>query len=183
YDFPEENLREYIKKELSSYSPDINQKSIDLVASWVSSFYNSDIGKEVVSSKQYKREKSFIFNYQNNLIRGQIDLFYFNNKGLLKIIDYKANNITIEEIPEKVELYRLQMQLYARALETIYGKRVDETILYFLVPNKPVVIDTTGEACKELDSTLDNFFTAHKNGEFKKSSGQKCKRCDYRSIC
>jgi len=183
YDFPEENLKEYIKKELSSYSLDINQKSIDLVASWVSSFYNSDIGKEVVSSKRYKREKSFIFNYQNNLIRGQIDLFYFNNKGLLKIIDYKANNITIEEIPEKIELYRLQMQLYARALETIYGKRVDETILYFLVPNKPVVIDTTGDACRELGSTLDNFFTAHKCGDFKKLSGHKCGWCEYKMIC
>lgn len=183
YDFPEENLKEYIKKELSVFGLDTNQQSIDLVASWISSFYNSDIGKEVVSSKQYKREKSFIFNYRNNLIRGQIDLFYFNNKSLLKIIDYKANNITIEEIPEKVELYRLQMQLYARALETIYGKRVDETMLYFLVPNKSVVIDTTGEACRELDSTLDSFFTAHKDGSFKKLSDHKCQWCEYEEIC
>ncbi len=75
------------------------------------------------------------------------------------------------------------MQLYARALETIYGKGVDEAILYFLVPDKPEVIDTTGEACRELDSTLDNFFMAHKSGDFKKSSGQKCKRCNYKTIC
>ena len=168
YDFPEDKLKEYIKKELSVFGLDTNQKSIDLVANWVNSFYKSDIGKEVISSKQHKREKSFIFNYRHNLIRGQIDLFYFNNEGLLKIIDYKANDITIDEIPEKVKLYQLQMQLYARALETIYDKKVDETILYFLVPDKPVVIDTTEEACRELDSTLDNFFTAHKDGDFKK---------------
>ena len=183
YDFPEENLKVYIKKELSVYEQDINQKNIDLVAKWVNSFYNSNVGKEVVSSKRYKRETSFIFNYRHNLIRGQIDLFCFNKEGLLKIIDYKANDITINEIPEKVKLYQLQMQLYSRALETIYGKRVDETILYFLVPDKPEVIDTTEEACRELDSTLDNFFRAHKDGDFKKRSNHKCQRCEYNTIC
>ncbi|MBR34843.1 MAG: hypothetical protein CMH78_05145, partial [Nitrospinae bacterium] len=180
YHFPEDNLKEYIK---NVFGLDTNQDSLDRVANWVNSFYNSDIGKEVVSSKQQKRETSFIFNYRHNLIRGQIDLFCFNNEGLLKIIDYKTNDITIDEIPEKVEYYKLQMQLYARALETIYGKKVDETILYFLVPDKPVVVNTTEEACRELDSTLDNFFTAHRDGGFKKSSNQKCNQCDYKTIC
>jgi ATP-dependent exoDNAse (exonuclease V) beta subunit len=183
YDSPEENLKEYIKKELDVYAQDTNQESVDLVANWVNSFYNSDVGKEALSSKWYKREKSFIFNYRHNLIRGQIDLFYSNKKGLLKIIDYKANDITIDEIPEKIKLYQLQMQLYTRALETIYGQNVDETILYFLVPDKPVVIDTTEEACRELDSTLDNFFLAHKDGDFKKVGGRKCERCEYKMIC
>ncbi|ODS34003.1 MAG: helicase [Candidatus Scalindua rubra] len=183
YHFSEDKLKEYIKKELSVFGLDTNQKNIDLITNWVNSFYNSDVGKEVVSSKLYKRETSFIFNYRHNLIRGQIDLFYFNDEGLLKIIDYKANDITINEIPEKVKYYQLQMQLYARALETIYEKKVDETILYFLVPNKSVVIDTTEEACKELDSTLNNFFTAHKDGDFKKLSDHKCKWCEYEAIC
>ena len=183
YDFPQDNLNDYIKNELSAYSLDINQKSVDLVANWVNSFYDSAVGKEVLSSERYKRERSFIFNHRHNLIRGQIDLFYFNEGGLLKIIDYKANNITIDEIPEKEKLYQLQMQLYARALETIYGQKVDETILYFLVPDKPVVIDTTEDACRELDSTLDNFFAAHRNGDFKKVSCQKCEWCEYKTIC
>jgi CRISPR/Cas system-associated exonuclease Cas4 (RecB family) len=183
YHFPEDNLKEYIKKELSVYGLDTNQKSLDLIENWVNSFYKSDIGKEVVSSKQQKRETSFIFNCKHNLVRGQIDLFYFNNEGLLKIIDYKANDITIDEIPEKVQYYQLQMQLYARALETIYSTEVDETILYFLVPDKPVVVNTTEEACRELDSTLDNFFTAHRDGGFKKLSEQRCKWCEYEGIC
>ncbi len=181
YHFSEDKLKEYIKKELSVFGLDTNQNSIDLVANWVNSFYNSDIGKEVVSSKLHKRETSFIFNYRHNLIRGQIDLFYFNNEGLLKIIDYKANDITIDEIPEKVQYYQLQMQLYSRALETIYGKKVDEVILYFLVPNKSEAVDTTEDV--ELDSTLDNFFTAHKDGAFKKSRDQKCRWCEYEGIC
>ncbi len=181
YNYPEGNLKEFIKRELKMYSLDTNQKSKELIADWVNLFYNSEIGKEVVSSKLLKRETSFIFNYRDNLIRGQIDLFYFDNRGLLKIIDYKANNITIEEILEKVKLYQLQMKLYTKALETIYGKKVDEAILYFLVPNKSVLIDTTKNV--ELDSTMDNFFTSHKNGVFKKVSDQKCQWCEYKMIC
>ncbi|MBS1258921.1 MAG: ATP-dependent helicase/nuclease subunit A [Candidatus Scalindua arabica] len=183
YHLSDDKLKEYIKKELSVFGLDTNRKSIDLVANWVNSFYKSDIGKEVISGKQQKRETSFIFNYRHNLIRGQIDLFYFNNEGLLKIIDYKANDITTDEIPEKVQYYKLQMQLYARALETIYSTEVDGTILYFLVPDKPVVVDTTEEACKELDLTLDNFFTAHRDGEFKRLANEKCRWCEYESIC
>ena len=183
YEFPEDNLNGYIKKELSIYDMDIKQKSVDLVTNWVNSFYNSDVGKEVLTSQWYKRERSFIFNHRHNLIRGQIDLFYSSEKGSIKIIDYKANDITIDEIPEKVKLYQLQMQLYSRALETIYEQKVDETILYFLVPDKPVVIDTTEEACRELDSALDNFFMAHKDGNFEKLSGQKCEWCEYKTIC
>ncbi|MDP6923610.1 MAG: UvrD-helicase domain-containing protein [Candidatus Scalindua sp.] len=183
YNFPEDNLNEYIKKELNAFEQDTNQKNIDLVAKWVNSFYSSDVGKEVLSSERYKLETSFIFNYRHSLIKGQIDLFYFNNKGLLKIIDYKSDSIGADDISEKGKYYKLPMQLYARALETIYGKRVDETILYFLEPDKPEEIDTADEACEELDSTLDNFLTAHKDGNFKKSSGHKCKRCEYKTIC
>ncbi|GAX61977.1 ATP-dependent exoDNAse (exonuclease V) beta subunit [Candidatus Scalindua japonica] len=183
YEFPEDNLNEYIKKELCVYAPYKNQKSVDLIANWVKSFYNSNIGKEVLSSEQCKREKSFIFNHRNNHIRGQIDLFFFDKKGVLKIIDYKANDITIDEIPDKVKLYQLQMQLYARALQTIYGKKVDETILYFLIPDKYVVVDTTEKACRELDSTLDNFFITHKDGVFKKLRDQRCQWCEHSTIC
>jgi len=75
------------------------------------------------------------------------------------------------------------MQLYAKALETIYGKKVAETILYFLVPNKSVVIDTTEKSCKGLYKTLDTFFTAHKKGDFNKVGNYKCQWCEYETIC
>ena len=183
YYFPEDNLKEYIKKELSVFGLDTNQKSIDLVADWVNSFHKSDVGKEAASSKLQKRETSFIFKYQDNLIRGQIDLFYLNNEGMLKVIDYKTNDITAGEIPEKVKYYELQMQLYAKALEAIYEKKVAETILYFLVPNQSTAIDTTEKSCKGLYKTLDIFFTTHTKGDFNKVVSHKCRWCEYELIC
>ncbi|MFQ5964103.1 MAG: UvrD-helicase domain-containing protein [Candidatus Scalinduaceae bacterium] len=176
-------LQEHIKREFATSGFEADQSRINMVASWVNSFYESEVGKEVVSGSLQKREASFIFKHQHNLIRGQFDLFYCNNAGQLKIIDYKANDISVEEIPLKVKYYQLQMQLYARALEAIYGKRVDETILYFLVPNKSVTIDTTEDSCKELYKTLDTFFATLKKGNFKKVSNYKCEWCEYEMIC
>ncbi|MFQ5715231.1 MAG: UvrD-helicase domain-containing protein [Candidatus Scalinduaceae bacterium] len=176
-------LREHIKREFDASGFDTDPSRINLVADWVNAFYKSNVGKEAVSSKSQKRETSFIFKYQDNLIRGQIDLFYFNNKGLIKIIDYKANDITPGEIPEKVKYYELQMQLYAKALEAIYGRKVAETILYFLVPSKSVVIDTTEKSCKGLYKTLDIFFTTHKKGGFNKVGNYKCRWCEYETVC
>jgi CRISPR/Cas system-associated exonuclease Cas4 (RecB family) len=102
---------------------------------------------------------------------------------MLKIVDYKTNDISAEEIPEKVQLYQLQMQLYTKALEAIYKKEVNEAILYFLVPNSPVVVDTTEEACKGLYKTLDTFFSTHKKGDFIRARKQECRWCEFETIC
>ncbi len=176
-------LKEYIKREFDTSGFETDPSKINLVADWVNSFHKSDVGKEAASSKLQKRETSFIFKYQDNLIRGQIDLFYLNNEGMLKVIDYKTNDITAGEIPEKVKYYELQMQLYAKALEAIYEKKVSETILYFLVPNQSVAIDTTEKSCKGLYKTLDTFFTTHKKGDFNKVVSHKCRWCEYETIC
>jgi ATP-dependent helicase/nuclease subunit A len=178
-----DSLIKQIKREFDTSGFNTDPSRINLVANWVNSFYKSDVGKEAVSSKLQKREASFIFKYQDNLIRGQIDLFYFKNEDLLKIIDYKANDITAEEIPEKAKYYELQMQLYAKSLEAIYGRKVDETILYFLVPGKSVLIDTTEKSCKGLYKILDTFFSAHKKGDFNKVRNYKCRWCEYETIC
>jgi ATP-dependent helicase/nuclease subunit A len=176
-------LEEYIKREFDASEFDTDPSKINLVADWVNSFHKSDIGMEAASSKLQKRETSFIFKYQDNLIRGQIDLFYLNSEGMLNIIDYKTNDITAGEIPEKVKYYELQMQLYAKALEAIYAKKVGEAILYFLVPNQSTAIDTTEKSCKGLYKTLDIFFSAHEKGDFNKVVNHKCRWCEYETIC
>ncbi len=58
-----------------------------------------------------------------------------------------------------------------------------ETILYFLVPNQSVPINTTEKSCKGLYKTLDTFFTTHKKGDFNKVVNHKCQWCEYETIC
>ena len=185
YHFPESTqiIKKYIEKKLIDTGSDPDKKSIDMITKWILSFYDSTIGKEVVSSKRQQREASFIFHYKHNLIRGQIDLFYFTSENRVKIVDYKANEITIEEIQEKAKLYKIQMQLYTRALEAIYEEKVDEAILYFLVPDKYIIVDTTENGCRELDTTLDDFFASHKKGVFKRERDVKCRWCEFEMIC
>ena len=178
-----EILRDIIKSELEASGFDIEKPGIEHIEGWVNSFYESEVGREVASSTLQKRETSFIFQFQDNLIRGQIDLIYLNKEGMLKIVDYKSNNINAEEIPEKVKYYKLQMQLYAKALEAVYEKEIEEAVLYFLVPNKPVIVDTTEESCKGLYKTLEDFFYSHGKGNFKQARKHKCQWCEYEELC
>ncbi len=179
----ESALKRYIERELLFAGVDPCQKNREIITKWVLSFYRSTVGQEIILSKNRKREISFIFHFQETPIRGQIDLFYITDQNRIKIVDYKANDITVNEIAEKTKHYTIQMQLYARALKAIYGENVDEVILYFLVPDRSAIVDTSRDANRDLDTTLEEFFTAQKNGEFKKEIGGRCRWCGFELLC
>ena len=50
------------------------------------------------------------------MIRGRIDLLVPMEKGLA-IIDYKTDNVTPEELPDRTAAYAPQMQFYAAAIQ------------------------------------------------------------------
>ncbi len=67
------------------------------------------------------------------IIQGIIDLLVETPKGLV-IVDFKTDNVPAGEIPQRAELYRKQLDLYAQAAEVITGKKVLSKWLYFLSP-------------------------------------------------
>jgi ATP-dependent helicase/nuclease subunit A len=48
------------------------------------------------------------------------------------LLDYKTDRVTASGLDARVEIYRPQLSLYARALERIYGRPVTERRLHFL---------------------------------------------------
>lgn len=61
------------------------------------------------------------------LIQGIIDA-YFEEHGELVVVDYKTDRI--KDSQELVQKYQKQLEYYAKALESLTGKRVKEKILY-----------------------------------------------------
>ena len=72
------------------------------------------------------------------LVQGVIDCLIERPQGFM-LIDFKTDRIEADEVTERAEHYRIQMALYARAVETIFGRSVIEQILYFFHPG--VAID------------------------------------------
>ena len=56
------------------------------------------------------------------------------------LADFKTDEITANELPEKKRLYAPQLKLYAQALEKIYSRPVTERWLHFLAARKTVEI-------------------------------------------
>ena len=66
------------------------------------------------------------------LLQGVVDCC-IEESGELVVIDYKTDNVhTPKQAQERAELYAGQIETYARAMESIYGLHVKETVLYFL---------------------------------------------------
>lgn len=66
-------------------------------------------------------------------LQGTIDCLIERKAGYA-IVDYKTDRIDAGEVAERAEAYRTQLDLYARAVETIFGRPVPERMLYFLHP-------------------------------------------------
>jgi ATP-dependent helicase/nuclease subunit A len=73
------------------------------------------------------------------LIRGIIDCWFETKEGIW-IIDFKTDNISDADCSQRAESYRVQMQLYRRAVEEILQTKVAASVLYFLKPGVAVEI-------------------------------------------
>ena len=73
------------------------------------------------------------------IIQGIIDLLIKTPKGLL-IVDFKTDDVSAKEVPQRAELYRPQLDLYAQAAAAITGQKVLAKWLYFLRPGCEVEV-------------------------------------------
>ena len=100
--------------------------------------YSSELGKRILKSKKVVREAPFelkipasdIFDEAGSeqiLLQGVIDLYFYEDDEIV-IVDYKTDSAqNIEQIKQK---YRLQLEYYKLAAETICKKTVKNVILY-----------------------------------------------------
>ncbi len=78
-----------------------------------------------------RREMPFLTDIdEKTTVGGVIDLV-FEEKGSFTIVDYKTDRIGAEEVSARVEVYREQITLYARAVAKITGRDVRRAVLVF----------------------------------------------------
>jgi ATP-dependent helicase/nuclease subunit A len=61
--------------------------------------------------------------------------------GEIWLVDFKTDQVRADELPAKTKLYEPQLKLYARALEKIYSRPVDNCWLHFLDARKTVDVE------------------------------------------
>ncbi|WAA13035.1 helicase-exonuclease AddAB subunit AddA [Fervidibacillus halotolerans] len=121
-------------------------EAIDISA--ILSFFETEIGERLLRAKWVKRELPFSYTlpareiYSTQIedsifIQGIIDCLFQDDQGLI-LLDYKTDQITRRfkngfegAKPILLNRYKIQMQLYKRAVEGILNKSLAETYLFF----------------------------------------------------
>ena len=113
-------------------------KSIDINILY--NYTKSPLWQELKYAREIYKEQPFYINipdkeiYEEDeekekiLVQWIIDLYYIDKDGKLVLIDYKTDKYgTSIELEEK---YKLQLELYKRALEDATGKKVDRASVW-----------------------------------------------------
>jgi ATP-dependent helicase/nuclease subunit A len=122
-------------------------------------FWRSDFGKRILANKQnVRRELAFTARFspaelaaeskavllkemENEfvIVQGVADVVVILPKEIW-LLDFKTDRVALNDLEAKTKLYKPQLNLYALALERIYGKPVTERRLHFLACGETVPI-------------------------------------------
>lgn len=129
-----------------------NNQASSLDKDKITAFFKSNLYSNIINSKGFEREKSFmvsasqlklddpIFNrisMTDGMIKGVIDLIYETEDGLV-IVDYKSDRGVLED--EFKEKYSKQLQIYKAATELIMDKKVVGLMLYSIELEREIII-------------------------------------------
>ena len=86
--------------------------------------------------------ENIIFDEKNVIIQGIIDAFFIDDDEKIVVIDYKTDGILKNKISEKdlVENYKIQLDIYSKALRELSGYDVKSKYLYSFTLDKFIEI-------------------------------------------
>ncbi|KAF6659226.1 helicase-exonuclease AddAB subunit AddA [Paenibacillus polymyxa] len=141
---------------------DVHAKALD--TNKILRFFSSELGERMLGSSRIQRELPFTYtmratDYWNHslpavlpeqktvtesgqddkvLMNGIIDCLFETPEGLV-LLDYKTDRITeYRTLSHLTDQYRFQLELYARVIKEITGKKVAEKWLYFIEAGESV---------------------------------------------
>jgi ATP-dependent helicase/nuclease subunit A len=124
----------------------------------ITDFWSGNIGQEIQKHYKYvQREMPFTVRFALDelkdiglsqhtdsahekdfvLIQGIIDLAVIR-PDFIQVLDYKTDQIGPEDLTPRIEKYRVQVELYARALQRIYQRPVVNKWIHFLAIGRTV---------------------------------------------
>lgn len=149
--------KEYTKQDLEKFVNNLCTKNIitqiqkdSVNIDKIYQILNTQFIKNLKNAKEIKKETPFythintkeIYNTQNSeniLVQGIIDLYYINEQDEVILVDYKTDYVegSGEELIKK---YKVQLEIYKKALEESLKKEVKHTYIYSIYLNKEIEI-------------------------------------------
>jgi len=140
-------------------------------------FRQSSLGVRARRSARIEREFDFMLPVEDVILRGQIDL-WFEEGGELVVVDYKTDPDRDAE-----PSYRLQLQVYALAIERYTGKMPNRAFLFWLREGEAQEVGLADSATEVLKAVRE-FSNAQETLRYPLRPALRCVRCPhYRGAC
>jgi ATP-dependent helicase/nuclease subunit A len=132
------NLRELIQRQ-AARGGDATDDEVAETVDMVERFAESTLFRRLAAASEVHREIEFLLTWPPDAsaseamrLHGVIDCLHRDAAGAWHLLDYKTNHVTPKTLASVAEPYRLQMALYALALERTLGQLPASMELYFL---------------------------------------------------
>jgi ATP-dependent exoDNAse (exonuclease V) beta subunit len=134
-------------------------------------FEASEWGKRAAQAKRAEREFDFLFELDDVILRGQIDL-WFEEGGELMLIDYKT-----DRDETSAGSYAMQLRLYALGLAKYAGRMPDRALLYYVRSDTTVEVSLADADIEMARQTVRRLQEAQEHCEFPLRPGSQCQKC------
>ena len=155
-DYLQVETNEQLKKQLERLveSQKLSEQERDCIRILdIRRFVDSGLGqrmKNAAVQKRLYREQPFViqrsaamlddlWQEETVLVQGIIDA-YFVEDGEIVLVDYKTDRVRRGQEQKLIDLYHVQLEDYAQALERMTGKKVKEKIIYSFTLQKEIVL-------------------------------------------
>ncbi|MCH8287497.1 MAG: UvrD-helicase domain-containing protein [Candidatus Marinimicrobia bacterium] len=180
-DFKIESTGSEIEKIIGEYNIEKDKSAVyaQELQRIIEEFRKTEIFEELikVDSEDIKREEPFFFNFEDVLIEGTIDLMYRSGDGWI-LLDYKTDRVEGKRIDEKVEYYKSQLLIYAKAIHAIQRELPLKTLIYFTHSGVIKDLKVNDKTLSEFDLRLKSVLNSLKNGKFEKNPAS-CDKCGF----
>ncbi|MCL6588833.1 MAG: UvrD-helicase domain-containing protein [Firmicutes bacterium] len=118
-------------------------------------------------------------------VAGRLDRLLETSSGALALLDYKTHRISKGQALGVAAEYYWQLQLYALAVETLWGRLPEQALLFFVYPNELVSVPLDQTALRQTKTEIQKilrFVADHDRFQDYPQTGE-CAVCGYRKWC
>jgi ATP-dependent helicase/nuclease subunit A len=129
WDLPESGWEEYARREARLLlRREATMEEIAEALRLTANFRRSPLADKARAATRKLSEFPFIFEAQEALLRGKLDLAFEDSDGWT-LVDYKSDRRISEE---RLEVYKKQLSFYAQGWEELTGETPHQALLFFL---------------------------------------------------
>lgn len=178
---PEEELQQYITSLLKTEDFDEKQELefTSEIISEINNIYKSSVYRELSAATEYRNEYEVYLKEKDFILFGRIDKVIFG-QNRIRIIDYKTDNISKNDIENRGKKYLHQLKFYSYILARIFPEVAEftVTILFSRHPGNPYNKTISRDELSATGVELEEMINSTRKGSYIRKNHH-CSECSF----